>query len=78
MWHWAASFEPAMFPPVPSNMNIGQWLEESPTNIEEEIQFWIKAYADGLQRVGEAADGWQWMLSGMSFLPTMSPLVKAF
>ena len=54
------------------------WWEGNPTSAREETQCWIKAYAHGLQRVGEAVDGWHWAPNGTSFLPTMSSLVKVF
>ena len=29
VWHWSSAVDPPTYPPAPTSMNIGYWLQES-------------------------------------------------
>ena len=59
-------------------INIGQFLNADTTGHGWSVQQWLKAYAHGLQHVGEAAEGRRWKPEGESFTPKVLPLVETF
>ena len=43
VWHWVLALNPLTYPPAPSQLNIGHWIQEH-CNVNE-CQKWIEAYA---------------------------------
>ena len=59
-------------------MNIGQFLNADTTGHGWSAQQWLKAYACGLQHIGEAAEGRHWRPEGESFTPKVLLPLEAF
>ena len=76
-WQWMVEVAATnFFPPTPSMLNIGQFLDEELK--EGDHTPWLLAYTCALQHMGEAAEGRKWCPIGMHFTPQVSPLVDAF
>ena len=56
-WVGVVSESSPPHPPIPTVLNIGQFLNEDLTGHGWSQQEWLLAYASMLQHVGEAADG---------------------
>ena len=79
VWGWAITISTSpICPPTPMVINIGQFLDVYITGHGWSAQEWLKAYAHGLQHIGEAALGWRWRPEGESFASMVLPLVEAF
>ena len=76
VWHWSSAVEPSTYPPMPTSMNIGYWLCQTKKN--DIRQFWIEAYACGLQRVAEAFIGRRWITFEGRRVPKISKVVEVF
>ena len=78
-WRWAITVSTSFIClPAPTVMNIGQFLNADTTGHRLSMQQWLKAYANGLQCIGEAAEGRSWRPVSESFTPKVSPLVEVF
>ena len=78
-WKWVGAVsESPICPPVPTILNIGQFLDEDLTGHGWSQQQWLLAYAHMLQCMGEAADGRTWRPNVKRFTPQISILVDAF
>ena len=75
-WQWSAATHTMSCPPVPSNMEIGQWLPLDKEGKKEDL--WTEAYTCCLQRMAEASIGCSWETEGEGMVPQVSPLVRAF
>ena len=76
VWHWSLAVEPPMYRPTPTSMNIGYWLRQTKKN--DIRQFWIEAYACGLERVAEASVGRRWIAFEGTRVPKISKVVEVF
>ena len=63
-------------PPIPSVLNIGQFLDKG-VDVKNCVS-WMLAYAPAIQCMGEAAEGRMWHANGMHFSSQVSLLVDAF
>ena len=78
-WEWAGAVsESPICPPVPTILNIRQFLDEDLTRHSCSQQPWLLAYAQVLQCVGNAADGRTCKPNGKHFTPQISILMDAF
>ena len=78
-WKWVGIvLESPVYPPTPTVLNIGHFLDEDSTGHGWSKQEWLLAYAHMLQCVGEAVDRRTWRPNGKHFMPQISMLVDAF
>ena len=66
---------PPTCPPMPTVLNIGQFLDEDTTGHGWGVQQWVQAYTCVLQHVGEATEGRCWRPVGKDFAPKVLLLV---
>ena len=60
-WKWVGIVsESPIYPPGPTVLNIGQFLNEDLTGHGWSQQEWLLAYAHALQHMGEAMDERTW------------------
>ena len=79
VWRWAVMVStPPTCPPMPTVLNIGQFLDEDTIGCGWGVQQWLEAYTCVLQCVGEAAEGRHWRPDGKGFAIKVSLLVEAF
>ena len=79
VWRWAVTVSiPPACPPMPTVLNIGQFLEEDTTGHGWGVQQWLEAYTCALQHIGEAAESRHWRPDGKGFATKVSLLVEAF
>ena len=78
-WRWAITIStPPICPPMPTVINIGQFLDEDTTGHGWSVQQWVEAYTRVFQHIGEAMEGRHWRPEGEDFALKVSPLVEAF
>ena len=69
---------PPTCPPIPTVLNIGQFLDEDTTGHGWGVQQWLEAYTHVLQHIREAAEGRCCRPDGKGFAPKVSLLAEAF
>ena len=77
-WRWVKQLRgPKFCPPVPTILNIGQFLEDSGSHMWMQQQ-WLLAYAHALQHIAEATTGHCWLNKVSKPSVQITDLVKAF
>ena len=78
-WKWVGvGSESPICPPMPTVLNIRQFLNEDLTGHGWSQQEWLLAYAHVLQHLGEATDGRMWRPNRKRFTSQIFMLVDAF
>ena len=76
-WRWMAIVSTMpLCPPVPTVLNIRQFLDKCPK--EGDCTPWLLVYVHALRCVGETTEGRTWHPSGMCFTPQISLFVESF